>query len=269
VTVPGACTDSGSSDAGHDSGTDAADTGTGGPAGTLWVTDNFAGTPTPTPSILGFSLAEAVAGGNVAPKTTISGAKTTMTGPGCVAFDASGNMWVVDSLGSKQAGQILEFTAADVATGGNVAPAVTISGANTQLTNPAGCAFDSNGTLWMAVIDNSTPNVVAFTAAQLATGGNISPAVDYGNGCNTIDVAFDPTGDLWVSALCTGVQEYTKAELTDGGASPTPALTFGEATGVNGIVFDSSGNLWSTLQGGINAVTEYTPTALAAATPVP
>ena len=220
MTVPGACTDAGAADAGSpDAGTP--DAGADAGTGTLWVTDNFAGG---SPGVLGFSLAEAQAGGNIAPKTTISGANTTLTGPGCVAFDGSGNMWVVDSLGSKLAGKIVEFTAANVATGGNVAPAVTLSGASTQLTNPAGCAFDSNGTLWIADIDSGLYGVVAFTATQLATGGDVAPSIDFGNGCNTIDVAFDPAGDLWVSALCTGIEEYTKAELTDGGVAPNPVF---------------------------------------------
>jgi len=263
ASTPDTGVDSGVPDTGTDAG--APETGADAGGGTLWVTDDFGGT---SPGVLAFSVTELAAGGDVAPKTTISGATTTLTGPGCVAFDGSGNLWVVDSPGSKQAGKILEFAAASVAAGGDIAPTQTISGANTTLTNPSGCAFDSSGALWIANIDSASQNVVAFSAAQLATGGNIAPAIALGGGCNTIDVAFDGTGNLWVANLCTGLQEFTKADLATSG-TPTPVVSIGQATGVSSITFDSAGNLWTSLQGGVNGVTEFTAGSLAdAGTPV-
>jgi sugar lactone lactonase YvrE len=227
--------------------------------GTLWVTNNFAGT---SPGVLGFSVASISAGGDVAPTTTIAGAKTTMTGPGCVAFDMSGNMWVVDSQGSKQQGQILEFSAADVATGGDVAPTTTVSGANTGLGNPSGCAFDSSGALWVTCIDptgTTMPNLVAFSAAQLTTGGNVTPNVQFSgsapNLCNSVNLTFDGAGDLWVSNLCSAIDEFGSSQLTGAGSAPMSSIA--PPTGVNGLRFDSAGNLWTALQGGVQAVQEY------------
>jgi secreted PhoX family phosphatase len=175
-------------------------------------------------------------------------------------------MWVVDSQGSKKPGQIVEFLASTLATGGNinVAPAMTLSGSSTTLGNPSGCAFDSDGALWI-VNDDPTLNadtnlVISFTAAQLAAGGNVAPTVVINNGqnvCNGVDLAFDPNGNLWVANLCAAIAAYKKSDLVAPGGSLTPMAKVNQSTGVNGLAFDSAGNLWTSLQGSVQSITEF------------
>ena len=53
-------------------------------------------------------------------------------------------------------------------------------------------------------------------------------------------LAFDPSGDLWVSTG-SDVVEYSKTELAKSG-SPTPVFTLSEDD--CSVAFDSSGDLW-------------------------
>jgi hypothetical protein len=259
-------------DSGTDAGAQPVDSGTteeagqdsSTPTGNLWVTDNFNGA---TKSVIVFAT---TANGDVKPVVTIGGANTTLTGPTCAAFDATGNLWVVDSKGGGMAGQLVQFPAASLVAGGNIAPSKVIAGNATTLIDVAGCAMDSNGALWVANVSPPNPaqnNVVKFSAQTLTNGGtvmapaNSPPDITLGSIggqylCNTFDLAFDGKGNLWVANLCSNIDEYQKSDLAASG-TPTPIMTIKQATGVSGLAFDQAGNLWTTLQGSTHAATEF------------
>ena len=73
-----------------------------------------------------------LANGNVAPLSTIAGSSTGMNLPQGIAFDGSGNLWVVN------ASSLLEYAAGSIAAGGNVAPIATIT---VGLMQPESLAF--------------------------------------------------------------------------------------------------------------------------------
>ena len=77
--------------------------------------------PGPSGSVVVFA---AGATGNVAPKTTITGSSTLLTGPNGISLDVLGNIYVADN----SANAVLVFAAG---ASGNVAPISNISGANT------------------------------------------------------------------------------------------------------------------------------------------
>ena len=102
--------------------------------------------------------------------------------PRGLAFDTSGDLWICDATG----GELFEFAAASLGASGSLTPTVTITatpvetidGITTSLDGPDGLAFDPSGNLWVSNLQSDNAGSVAeFTAAQLATSGNPSPAV--------------------------------------------------------------------------------------------
>ena len=207
-----------------------------------------------------------------------------LTTPLGMAFDHSGNLWVSDTGQDR----VLEFTAPfsnyekaalvmgqpDFVTGSN--PDATPSASDFKA--PKGLAFDSSGSLWVA--DTGFNRVLKFTA-PFANGESATLAIGQSNftsgvfpdvsGCppncppaqasinGPIGLAFDSSGNLWVSAWSDHrVLEYSQpfsmgqnAALVIGG--PDFNSNYGFCPGLNpdkcvsppdSIAFDSSGNLW-------------------------
>ena len=213
-------------------------------------------------------------GSGAAPTVAISGSNTEFStyAPQCVQEDSFGDVTVVGSPGSRQAGAILYFTSGGFAPGGNLTPDAVITGTNTQLVNPVGCAFDASGNLWIANDDNFNYSVVMFSSAQLSAGGNVAPArviqpvTCCGNSslCNTVSMTFDPSGNLWTGSLCAPTAEFSAASIQSSG-SPFPVAWFGQAAGVSSLRFDSGGNLWTSLGSPVSQITEFYASSLPAA----
>lgn len=235
-------------------------------AGYLWVANtgghsvlafdpsSIAGGSTPTSR-----KPSGVPAGGPTPAIVVSGSNTGFDtySPQCVQEDRLGNLYVAGSQGSKSPGAIMYFPSGGLTTG-NLTPAATIAGSNTTLTNPVGCAFDSSGNLWLANDDNYEDSLVMFTHAQLVSGGNIAPSVivqpltccQNTSLCNTVGVAFDPSGDLWTGSLCAATVEYQPQQISSTGA-PNP-VAYIQPGGVADLTFDSSGNLWRALGASID-----------------
>lgn len=241
--------------------------------------------------------------------------QTALCTPVGIAFDSGGNLWVADTGNNR----ILEFpspfsqfhNAAEVVLGfgpgdytnngqnGNCLPANASS-----LCAPTGIAFDSSGDLWVAdtlnnrVLEFKPTHGLSFTSGESAslvlgqpnfnanarneggatgTGGANATSLD-----NPIGLAFDSSGDLWVSdSFNNRVIEYTPTFTTGEAASSTsvigqaslqfPATTASTACYQNvatlgaglcnpeGITFNA-GNLW-VADNGNNRVLEFVSTA--------
>jgi sugar lactone lactonase YvrE len=106
---------------------------------------------------------------------------TTLNGPHAVSVDASGNLWVADSLNNR----VLRFDS--VTSLGNGATATRVLGqangttataASTQagMSNPSALAVDASGNLWIA--DTGNNRVLRFaSAASISTDGANATAV--------------------------------------------------------------------------------------------
>ncbi|MDA4136225.1 MAG: NHL repeat-containing protein [Thaumarchaeota archaeon] len=174
--------------------------------------------------------------------------------PEGLAFDKSGDLWVVDS-GSYR---ILEFTPPftndenaslvigqpNLTTGGNSGGTPTASNLNL----PNGIGFDGSGNLWVAdTLDN---RVLEFTApfsdgeaASVVLGqdnftsgvfANYSSGCQLGQECPTASslttpdgVKFDSSGNLWTAERGTGRILEFKAPFTNGESS---SLVLGQAS---------------------------------------
>lgn len=234
-------------------------------------------------SIDAYSLPQLAVGGNIAPSVDLSGSNTQLSDPSGLCFDQSGNLWVVNFVGSKQPSSIAEFAAASLASGGNIPPSATISGTNTTLVGSVTCDFDSAGNLWVVNDDNFSQSLAEFTPAQLATGGNIAPAITLGgifgttDGlCNSDGLVFDSSGDLWASGLCfNNVAAFTPTQLANGGNVAPQSELIGGNTTINqpvAVTFDAAGNLWvanSAANGGAPGALEFSASGLAAGGNIP
>jgi hypothetical protein len=170
-------------------------------------------------------------------------------GPGGLAVDSSGDLWVANEVGS-----VVEYSRADLAQP-SPAPTVTIAYV------AGGLAFDPSGDLWAI---NGT-DVAEFTKAEIAKSGSPKPVFSLPDNCS---VVFDSSGDLWEGSSDDWVLEFTRAQLVQlaksTSQSPTPDVMIASDS-LNGPckpAFDAAGGLWAGNYGG-GTVVEFTKAQLA------
>ena len=134
-------------------------------SGNLWITNEG--------SIDEFSVPQLATSGNPLPAVELLyGVGNSKTASG-LAFDHEGNLWVTAAA----AGNVDEFTSAQLLTSGSPTPAVTLRSSG-ALVVPLGPAFDSHGNLWVASVSSpTTGTVLQYAANQLGASGAPTPAV--------------------------------------------------------------------------------------------
>src|SRR5574337_1318629 len=223
--------------------------------------------------------------------THMSNTNATATGSGLgmafelpgLAFDSSGNLWVVDGINSrilmypKGTGFINGESATLVLGQPNFATFMPDTSA-TGLRYPIGLAFDSSGNLWVSDSGNSRilmyPKGAGFTNGEDATlvlgQSSFTSFIQDASATGLrypIGLAFDSSGNLWVSdgarilmyPKSTGFTNGQDATLVLGQpnfATNTYSITATGLSGPFGLAFDSSGNLW-VADSGNNRVLEY------------
>jgi sugar lactone lactonase YvrE len=196
-------------------------------AGDLWVSNSGNNT------LVMFTPTQLAASGAPVPAVTISATGGSLDIPEQIAFDGSGDLWVTSWDNS----EIQEYTPSQLASGGALTPAVTISSAG--LSGPQGIAFDAAGDAWVGNWDS--PTVVEFTPSDLAVSGAPPPAVTiHDDGSNSsIDqvnqMQFDSTGDLWFANFgSSSVSGFSPSQLASSG-SPSPTYKLlGGSSDLNG-----------------------------------
>ena len=150
--------------------------------GNLWVANATSST------VVRLAASQLAASGSPTPAVTLGATNGSLDGPFCLAFDASGNLWVTNT----NASTVVEFTASQLAASGSPTPAVTLSATNGSLSAPSGLAFDASGDLWVANAISGT--VVEFGASQLAASGAPTPIVTVSGSAlsGPHGLAFDP-----------------------------------------------------------------------------
>jgi sugar lactone lactonase YvrE len=201
-------------------------------SGNLWIAN--AGNST----VAELTTTQLTASGSPTASVIISAPGSALTRPVGLAFDASGDLWVSNSTPNT----VVEYTPVQLAATGDPAPAVKLSSVAMSLSAPQFLAFDGAGNLWVANGEGLTTfTVAAFTPAQLAAGsGNPVPAIvlsSFTNSDAPAGLAFDGSGNLWVSTI-NSVVEFTPSQINATGA-PTPTITItGSALGgASGMAF--------------------------------
>jgi sugar lactone lactonase YvrE len=174
--------------------------------------------------------------------------------PSNLAFDASGNLWVVNRQGGlgPQGGTIVRFDAPQGLAGAQqLDPSVQI--ASTDLDLPGVLAFDAAGDLWVT----SYTGIARFSAAKSASGAvTLTPDAliaksGYAGNVYFYGLAFDADGALWASAAIgaslNSVMKFADPGALTGVSSPDPAVTLDggeESLPAGGLAFDDQGGLW-------------------------
>jgi sugar lactone lactonase YvrE len=204
-----------------------------------------------------------------------------LRGAGGSAFDASGNLWVVDFANNR----ILQYRPpfatdmnASLVLGQVSFTSSAVATTNAGLSSPHYIVFDASGNLWVTdtnnnrVLEFKPPFANGMTAslvigqADFVSSGNSTTAtgLDFPTG-----VAFDSAGNLWIGdTLNNRVLQFRppfangmSASLVLGQASfttSTPATSQSGFSGPFGIGFDSSGNL-GVADSGNNRTLGFTP----------
>ncbi len=227
----------------------------------------YTATPTPTTVRQPGSIVDAFFDGTGGTTSVAAGAVATLNA-GYAQRPGTGKLWL------PQSGNQIGGYAASMLTG-------TTSPQPGFLTSPNGgsaeaVAFDADGNLWVAV--SAAQTLEKYTVAQLAMTGKVTPAVtisasaaNFGALSNPGGLAFDASGNLWVTNLSNNtLVKFTPAQLAASG-TPLPATTIsssaqfnGSLDQPNGLAFDKDGNLWVTNRNGPQPLIKYTPAQQAA-----
>jgi sugar lactone lactonase YvrE len=210
----------------------------------LWVTN---GGPDSAAPLEGFSsMSLAMAG---SPPATVA-AKTG--GSGQLAFDKDGNLWAKGSTTADP--PLLRLAVGDLGASGSKTADRKIQLPALKCIPAVGAiAIDTNENLWFT--SPCDKKVFKISAAQLAASGDVTPAVSMATTDGTQGLAFDKSGNLWVSDA-EKLYRFDAASLASGGA-PARTITVktkADATGTvlhpGWLLFDTKGDLWSSDFGG-------------------
>ena len=211
--------------------------------GNLWLR----GQSKSDPALMRYSAAQRASTGNPIAERTINVNGLDCVGPGALAFDPSGNLWM--SLGCQ--GRIVRLTPAQLATSGLVTPSVQITG----LTNPTGIAFDAAGNLWVGDQTHLRRYDASRLGATITTAANLSvafttptPPAPGATALSAFHVAFRPNGELWVSSFEEkALYRFEASVVTATGtqiATPTRIVYLNQFTMPRGFAFDNAGGLF-------------------------
>ncbi len=179
------------------------------------------------------------------------------------AIPSSNKLWV----GNQNAtASTLGYASSALAATGS--PAATVA-AQTKGTLPG--AFDKNGNLWLVDAIAGEVGLYRYPASSLGAGGSktadktLTSADLTGGSPGPVGLAFDKSGNLWVSIAYSHKVERFDAATVAAGGNATPAVQW-TLTAPSALAFDASGNLW-VADGSV--VTEITASHLGASGSTP
>jgi hypothetical protein len=155
------------------------------------------------------------------------------------AIPSSNKLWIASGKDDELAG----FSSADIAETAEVDASVSI-----DTPGAVSIAFDKNGNLWAVGPTIGEDMLVRIPAAELGDSGTREPDIKIK--VPEIEcfpfinhIAFDPHGNLWLSACEDQLRRINAADLTSSGDKESDVL-FTEVVNNQGIAFDAAGNLW-------------------------
>ena len=223
--------------------------------GHVWVVNN-----------VGSSLSEFSATGS--PITTAPGDQGggINNDPVSLAIDASGNIWVSDSI---TLGALSEFYSSGASAGMPISPSTGDTGGS--LNDPWGIAVDPNGNIWAADSGTGANRISLFGAGGTA----ISSSLGYtGGGLNIPEgIAIDGAGNVWVVNRATNATsppypDSSISEFNSSGTAISPSTGYQAGLNISlRIAIDGSGNVWVT-NATLNTITEFVGAGSPVVTPI-
>ena len=210
-------------------------------------------------------------------KVTVSGLPTgvdgavTVTGPGGYVHDVSATATLTGLAPGTYAVTVAPASNGDpivptLFEGSATSSTVTVQENPTASTTVTYASRPGSGHLWLPIWPSTgTGQVASLSSGSLAASGSFSADVTLTSSSDEGEtVAFDGSGNMWVSDWTGNIYRYDVAQL-DGSGSMTPALTI-DATAygsISGLAFDAAGNLWAGVYDA-SQVLRYSPAQLAA-----
>jgi sugar lactone lactonase YvrE len=151
-------------------------------SGDMWVAS--------TGVLVEYTPSQLTVSGSPTPAITITANETYAAAALGMAIDAAGGIWIANGIASPYS--IVGYSASQLTTSGNPAPAVTLTPNNSSLSVPAGIAFDASGNMWVANVAAST--LVEFTPSQINSSGSPVPTITIASSSATkpFALAFNP-----------------------------------------------------------------------------
>ena len=187
-------------------------------------------------------ISSAWADGNTAPIATIVGASTQLNGPNSVAWDSTGNLYVVN------------FDAQSVTmyasgwTSGDTAPTKTLIGGTTGLSQPSSVAFDSSDNMY---VTNFGANSVTVYASGWADGDTAPTKTLIGGSTGLFSptgITLDDSNNMYVASYNNNSVFVYSSGWASGDTAPARTLAGGSTglSGPQGIALDSAANVYVT-----------------------
>ena len=190
--------------------------------GDLWVANLV------DSNVVEFTASQLASSGSPTPAVAVNiaiPASGHFSGPTGIAFDAAGDLWVV------QEPKLIEYTPSQLKVSGTPTPAITIGDDGSHsLNSPLGMAIDPAGGIWVANGNLPPYSVVRFSPSQITASGTPVPAVTLTTSGSSLDepaaIAFDASGNMWISNVAGAlpIVEFAASQLLSTG-SPAPTIT--------------------------------------------
>lgn len=181
---------------------------------------------------------------------------------------SSNKLWMDNGNPPSGASPLLGFAASLLGSTATQSPTV-----NAGTIGMRDITFDKDGNLWGIGGTTADPNLARYPASDLGSSSaktrdrsiNIS-----GISClpGAARLAFDSSGNLWVSIPCANKVVRVSAAQLGASGSATPAVEITALNGPQGLAFDSSGNLWIA-NAGAKRVVKFNASRLNASTSGP
>lgn len=133
-------------------------------SGTLWVTDIVSNT------VSRYLRGQLLTSGDKPPAIVLSANGSSLVNPSGIAFDSFNNMWITNT-GNQS---VVAFRPPQRGSTGAPVPFLTLTPTQLPLENPAGIAFDQEGSLWIIGVSGLLSK---FTARDIAASGPAEPTL--------------------------------------------------------------------------------------------
>ena len=228
-------------------------------SGKIFVTNTYTGNTRGSPPNSSITVYAAGSNGNAPPIAVIAGENTGLDYPQGIALDSSGNLYVegfVSGVGSS-------VNVYPAGSSGNVSPAASIVGADTELDLPIGVALDSGGNIYVSNGFGGPTQRGSVTVYRAGSSGDAIPINVITSNYTGINfarsIAVDSSANIYVAndfVFGGSIDIYPAGSYAAGPPVATIAGDNTELSGPFGVALDSSGDIF-VLNGGDNAITEY------------